>query len=213
MKGLAKFVVTNIIISSVSLHSFAQEEINSDSTNLSKIYINILVGVGISYFDYNDLGFFEIADDFGWGGTAGASLDWPIRENYGMRFETVYDLQRFESNYFDGTDQLKVDFQNHAVGMNILPIVGKIGNKFKPSISLGFGFKINIATSYTVELNQVEREANFDINSMQTAFVAGLGLNINKTMIEIRIVTGMSDFVKTNGRATKINQMQLIFSF
>ncbi len=213
MRKLAKFLVINIIISCLSFHSFAQVDTISNSSNQSKIYVNFLLGAGISYFDYSDLGFFEIADDYRWGATAGVSLDWLIMENYGMRLETVYDLQRLESNYSDDFDQLNVVFRNHAVGMNIFPVVGKIGNKLKPSVSLGIGLKINAWTSYTVELNQIEREANFDIKSMQTAFIVGLGLYINKMMIETRIVTGLSDFVKTDGPVNKINQMQLIFSF
>lgn len=216
MKKLAKFLVINIIISCLSFlpfRSFAQVDTISESSNQSKIYINFLLGAGISYFDYNDLGFFEIADDYRWGATVGMSLDWFIIENYGMRLEAVYDLQRLESNYSDDFDQLNIVFRNHAFGMNIFPVVGKIGNKLKPSISLGIGLKINAWTSYTVELNQIEREANFDIKSMQTSFIMGLGLYINKMMIETRIVTGLSDFVKTDGQVNKINQIQLIFSF
>jgi hypothetical protein len=171
------------------------------------------LSASINYLDYGSLGFLQISNDYGFGGSLGLSFDWEMANNFNIRFETFYEYQQFSDEYRDALNRFSAKFRNHGVGINLFPLILKTGNKFKPEVAFGTYIKHLLATKSEGTLNRVELEENFlTANTLQYGLVVGVGFYLNGKLIEARIQHSLVDYIEESISQNRLHQVKIVLN-
>ena len=199
----------------LSLFTQAQE---MDSVEVSdadkKFKFGVRFGANASYLDFGESGIFDVSKDAKLGGSFGFRLDWKVTDYNRIRVEPYYFLQQFENRFEQEGLIIQSDFQNHGAGIDVFPVVLQIGGKVKPTISLGGFFNYLVSTQSESQINGKPVNYEFtDVEKVQGGIVAGGGLYLGKTLLEVRFYKYMTDLISGLEETNRINQVSLIIAF
>jgi hypothetical protein len=184
----------------------------SEKTNNFKFGVRL--GVNASYLDVGESGFFEVSKDAKLGGSFGFRLDWKVTDYNRIRVEPYYFFQQFENRFEQEELVVLSKFQNHGAGMDVFPVVLQIGGKVKPTISLGGFFNYLVSSKSESEING--RPVNYeftDVEKIQGGIVAGAGIYLGKTLLELRFYQSMTNLLSDIAEQNRVNHVSFIIAF
>lgn len=208
---------TGLVFMFLLLSLFTQaQEIDSiqvsDSDN--KFKFGVRLGVNASYLNFGESGIFEVSKDVMFGGSFGFRLDWRITDYNRIRVEPYYFLQQFENRFEQEGLIILSEFQNHGAGMDVFPVVLQIGGKVKPTVSLGGFINYLVSSQSESQINEKPVDYEFtDLEKIQGGIVAGGGLYLGKTLMEVRFYKYMTDLISGLEETNRINQVSFIIAF
>lgn len=192
--------------------AFPQE----DSVNIieNPIKIGVRFSTSFNFFDYGDLPFVGIRDDYKIGTAIGIVFDWNLSQYNNIRLEPYLEYQNLINNSTTSNLPIETSFRNIGIGLDAIPIVLKYGGKIKPQMSLGGYVKyIFYSKNQTILDEGLVNNFSLKTNNLLFGINYGLGAYFGRRLIEIRYYQGLNKFVSNSTVPNSINQIQLILIY
>ncbi|MFD2201171.1 hypothetical protein [Shivajiella indica] len=176
--------------------------------------IGVRFSPSFNFFDYGNLPFVGIRDDYKIGTAFGIVFDWNLSPYNNIRLEPYLELQNLVNNSTTSNLPIQTRFRNIGIGLDAIPLVLKFGGRIKPQVSFGGHIKYIFNSKHETTLDE-DLIYNFSLNTnnLLVGINYGIGTYFGKRLIEIRYYQGLNEFVSNSKVPNSINQIQLILIY
>jgi hypothetical protein len=171
---------------------------------------DFMAKASLNYFDFDDLGFLEISSDAKLGVGIGMVYEWKMMERNHFRADVQYEIQSLQNSFEEGGNTSETKITNHIIGINVLPISIRAGNKFKPVLSLGGYANFILGNNIESDLNGSGFEPDFEVNRVQVGWMMAAGVYLGQKLFEIRYKQSLSDYISNIDDTNRIDQISFI---